>query len=207
MKTVFIAFFVCGVCGAHAQTIFSTLGAGDSYISNIGRAISGSQNDVTHSHGEWGWQFTAQESGDLREIRVGAHHLAGANQAMVRIYENGPGDTMGALLATYQTGNFPLFNDPARITVIGANGEVTFVAGQTYWIGMAPSALDTYAAWMDSDQGLFGRMSVSLDGTNYQYVNAMPYSAFSLSTVPEPGTVVVIGAAGLAIVRRRFRRV
>lgn len=209
MKRFFILFALTSCAVAQAQTLFSTLGPNDSYIENTGRSITGAQNVITQSYGEWGWQFTALESGPVVLIKVGAHHLLGTNSVAVKISTNGPGDTVGTQLASYSLVNLPEFNTQESIrSIYIQNPTVNLVAGNTYWIGMAPTHGDTFAAWMDSDQGMFGRMSVSGDGTNFSYVNNMPYSAFSISSVPEMSsttsmTLMSIGFAGLTAKRRK----
>jgi hypothetical protein len=73
---------------------------------------------------------------------------------------------------------------------------------------MQPTSTDTYAAWNDSDfdLNLNGRMAVSSDGTNYNYVNNMRYSAFSISTVPEPASMLVLAAPVMMMAKRRRTR-
>ena len=208
MRSRFLALaglFVLSV-SSHAQTVFSSLGAADSYVQNIGRAISGSQNSVTHLHGEWGWQFTALTTGLVREIKVGAHHLTGTNQARVKLLSNGPGDVLGSSLGSWTFGDMAPFNTTAPVIRINtAASGVQVLAGTKYWILMQPTAPDTYAAWNDSnfDLNLNGRMAVSSDGTNYNYANNIRYSAFSISTVPEPASMLMLGAPALVLARRR----
>ncbi|MEQ1821378.1 MAG: PEP-CTERM sorting domain-containing protein [Fimbriimonadaceae bacterium] len=206
MKPFLILSFALTVVASQAQTFFSTLGPGDSYIQNIGRAISGANNSITQLHGEWGWQFSAGATGLVRQIKVGAHHLTGANEAIIRIHANGAGDTMGTILGTYQFGNMAPFNTTAPVIQIGiANPTVQLNQGTKYWISMAPTSLDTYAAWNDCDTNQFGRMSVSSDGVNYSYVNNMPFSAFEMSAVPEPSTLAAFGLFAMILNRRRRR--
>lgn len=189
-----------------AQTLYSTLGPGGTYIQNVGRAISGSANPITHLHGEWGWQFTPVQSGIARRIEVGAHWLTGTNQAEVRLLSNGPGDTLGSVLGAWTFGGMAPFNTTAPVISIDAHlAAVQLTAGQKFWILMRPTATDTYAAWNDSNTGLTGRMAVSSDGVTYGYVNAMPYSAFAISSVPEPGVIVALSAGIFGALRRRKR--
>lgn len=207
MKAQLLLLVLLAGATAPAQSFFSTLGPGDSYIENVGRAVSGSANPITSSYGEWGWQFTSQATGAVAQLKVGAHWLTGANAVTVRIHANGPAESMGAVLGLYSVTGLPAFNTPEHITVIDiASPSVNLAAGTKYWVSMAPQSADTYAAWMDNDQSMFGRMSVSADGVNYNYVNTMPYSAFSLSAVPEPSTSAAILCGVLLIKRRRRNR-
>lgn len=206
MKLILFALALTTVAAAPAQTFFSTLAPGDSYLENVGRAVSGSSNSITGSYGEWGWQFTSLATGDVAQLKVGAHWLVGTNRVAVRIHSNGAGETMGSILASYSIADLPAFNAPEHVTVLNiANPSVHLTSGSKYWISMAPEQPDTYAAWMDSDQGRTGRMSVSSDGVNYGYVNNMPYSAFSLSAVPEPTSLIPLTGGILLLIGRRRR--
>ncbi len=189
-----------------SQTLFSTLGPGSAYIQNVGRAISGSANPITHLHGEWGWQFTPAVTGVARRIEVGAHWLVGTNQAEVRLLSNGPGDTLGSVLGAWTFGGMAPFNTTAPVIVIDTHlSPVELNAGQKFWMLMRPTASDTYAAWNDASTGMTGRMAVSSDGVTYGYVNSMPYSAFAVYAVPEPGVAIAVTMGVLGVLRRRRR--
>ncbi|HLO99345.1 MAG TPA: PEP-CTERM sorting domain-containing protein [Fimbriimonas sp.] len=200
------AAFLAGT--APATVLFTTLGPGQSYTQNVGRAISGVDNSVTSSHSEWGWQFQPVESGSLSVIKVGAHWLSGANEARVKLMSNEAGDVIGTELGQWTFGGMVPFNSIGTVITIDTSASnLSLTQGTSYWLVMEPSSLDTYAAWMDSsfDLNLNGRMAVSSDGTSYGYVNNMRYSAFAIESVPEPGSLLVLAIGGAHLLRRRKR--
>lgn len=206
MRIVLLSVFAVSVASAPAQMLFSTFGPGDSYIENVGRSFTGSQNSISPIHSDLGWQFAPTAGGIVREIKVGVRYWEGTNRARMHLHADSAG-FLGAELGSWEFGNMPLVNvipsPPVAVNTGASNLMLT--AGTRYWLVLSPYDETLYAAWMDNNQGMTGRMAWSNGVNNYGYLNNMPYSAFSLSSVPEPATLAVL-LPGLVWCARRRRQ-
>lgn len=204
MKTCLTLLALIGTGFCQAQTIFSTLGPGDSYIQNVGRSFSGVDNSFTHIHSDLAWQFTAGTGGQVGVIKVGVRYWEGTNHAKLSLLSDS-GDLLGSTLGSWDVLDMPLVGGTHPPMIVDASASnLTLTAGTKYWLMLSPFDTTIYAAWMDNDQSMFGRMAWSNAVNNFSYVNNMPYSGFSVSAVPEPASLVLV--VGLAAVATRKRR-
>ncbi|MCB0826444.1 MAG: hypothetical protein KDC26_09660 [Armatimonadetes bacterium] len=199
-----IAFFALIVPVTQAQTLFSTFGPGNSYIQNVGRSFSGADNSITHIHSDLGWQFSTTTSDYARSISLATRYWEGTNAATVRIHANTIDDRMGAILGEWQLNNMPFVNASSPPQTIDIAPSHLFLSStEKYWLVLSPPDSTLYAAWMDNNQGITGRMAWSNGVNNFSYVNNMPMSAFSISSVPEPSSLVALSLVPVVLRRRK----
>jgi hypothetical protein len=190
--------FLCGAaqqCWA-GDVLFNDFGSGYSYNIGNGWLVSGS----TSSYGAWteANEFTPTTSGTVGSVAFGVSLSSGTNAVTMELAENNggaPGTILESYTFTGQMGTFGSQNSPLIASSL-LNPYLT--AGTKYWIVAVPGASDTVAAWNLNNQGATGTELYSNDGEmTWNNYGKQPLGAFEILSVPEPGTVSLLGL-GLA---------
>ncbi|HRE93903.1 MAG TPA: PEP-CTERM sorting domain-containing protein [Fimbriimonadaceae bacterium] len=130
-------------------------------------------------------------------------HVTGTPQVTMRLYADNS-DTLGSQIDSYyvttvNTGSFGAGTEVITRDVSDAGWTVTAV--QNYWL-MAQSATDTWLAWnFSTDDGVYGRAVINNSGSP-GYFDGVGL-AIRLEAVPEPASMIALGAGLLAVARRR----
>ena len=194
-----------------ASVIYSNLGAGDSFHTAPGtypvwNLTSGGFIDRAASFTVPGNQDVLFESAEL-----GFHLQTGSNAATVRLATNVAGNIPGA---TIESINVLLPAPSANPTIIMATSSTTpiLTAGSTYWIIASVSVPGTMATWGVNNTGAIGDTATRTNFQNGQWflqptgptpslrVNA------SAARVPEPTTMLLVGAGLASAAFRRRKR-
>lgn len=199
-----LTFFVVLATISPAQALFTTFGPGESYQQNVGRSFSGVDNSFNHFHSDLGWQFSPTSSDFVRTISIAARYYEGTNSATIRLFTNAAQNQLGTEINSWQLTDMPLVNAIAPPQTINVSSSNVFLSSaEKYWLVLSPTDSTLYAAWMDNNQGITGRMAWSLGVNNFTYVDNMPLSAFAINAVPEPATFAVIASIATLAARKR----
>ncbi|HAY13524.1 MAG TPA: hypothetical protein DCY02_03525 [Armatimonadetes bacterium] len=148
-------------------------------------------------------QFQAGSSGSVAQMLIAMGHVTGTPQVTMRLYADNS-DTLGSQIDSYyvttvNTGSFGAGTEVITRDVSDAGWTVTAV--QNYWL-MAQSATDTWLAWnFSTDDGVYGRAVINNSGSP-GYFDGVGL-AIRLEAVPEPASMIALGAGLLAVARRR----
>jgi hypothetical protein len=179
--------------------IFNDFGAGDSYSSQNGLTIAGTQ--TTHGFEEWGEAFTPNHRFDLTEIIMALGWFGGRNGVTVSLDTNSNG-VPGKALASWSFSGLPGFGTTSNtVQMMTFAPGIVLQPGQTYWLVAAPSAGSTQAVWNLNSTGVTGLAAVN-SGTGWLTTTNVPSGAFEVlgqSVVPEPGTWFLFGTGLLAV--------
>ncbi len=202
MKLTLIGLGLAAASLSSAQVFVNTFGSGDTYNTGIGATISGSSSAVGSEFVQ-GFQFTSANTGSIGQMVIAMGHVAGTPQVTMRLYADNS-NTLGSQVGsdyttTVNSGSFGVGTEVITRDVSGAGWTVT--AGQNYWL-MAQSANDAWLAWnWSTDGGTYTRASINNGGApNYFNDTGL---AVRLEAVPEPASMIALGAGLLAVARRR----
>lgn len=186
------------------STAFTDLGLGGSYI-DTGFGVCGIAagcNPFFAFSLTQAMEFTASVGGTLSKIDVGLGYLSGTNSALVSVYSSDANGKPGVPLFSGTVMNQPPYSSasPILATLFATSGVL--VAGQNYFVVVAPGASDTSDGWNLNNQGVSGPVFESSNGSGFS-----PYptsngittlAAFDVNvntaTVPEPSTWLMLGA-------------
>lgn len=184
---------------AQAQ-IFDNFGGGNSYNGGIGWTISGPGSGVGDN--QQGEQFTAGQTALAGTLDIAMGHVTGTPSVTMSLYMDA-GGTIGSQVGTSvvvatNPGSFGAGTEYVSANVSGAGWNVT--NGSQYWL-VAVSASDAWHAWNWNSTGDTGGHWFNGGGYSTQ-----DHGAFRLTAVPEPATMIALGAGLAALAARRRRK-
>lgn len=204
MKLVLIGIGLAAASLSSAQVFVNTFGSGDTYNSGLGATISG-LGGMLASDISQGFQFQAGTSGSVAQMVIAMGHVNGTPQVTMRLYadnSNALGSQVGSDYTTsLNSGSFGAGSELITRNVSSAGWTMT--SGQNYWlVAVAPN--DGWLAWNYSTTGnTYTQVLVANGGApSYFGGNGM---AVRLDSVPEPASMIALGAGLLAVVSRRRR--
>ena len=204
MKLTLIGLGLAAASLSSAQVFVNTFGGGDTYNTGSGATISGLGGPIASEFVQ-GFQFSSANTGSIGQMVIAMGHIVGTPQVTMRLYADNS-NTLGSQVGsdyttTVNSGSFGGGTEVITRDVSGAGWTVT--AGQNYWL-MAQSANDAWLAWnLSTDGGTYTRASINNGGAP-SYFNDSGL-AVRLEAVPEPASMIALGAGLLAVARRRRR--
>ncbi len=203
MRLTLIGLALAAASLSSAQVFVNTFSSGDTYNTNNGATISGSSGRVGAEFVQ-GFQFTSANTGSIGQMVIAMGHVSGTPQVTMRLYadnSNTLGSQFGSdFTTTVNAGSFGAGTEVITRDVSAAGWTVT--AGQKYWL-MAQSANDSLLAWNFSTDGVVRRGTVIQNGGSPSYYDGGRGMAVRLEAVPEPASMIALGAGLLAVARRR----
>jgi hypothetical protein len=191
---------------AAANTIFDDFNAGNSYNCCTGWTVSGPGSPP----GQFisANEFTAGATASVTELDLAIGRVVGDGGGTAALYtvNNGvPGTLLGSwdFIAHQNVGNCCLFE------TININGGPTLTQGVDYFMVLTADN-STWDSWNQNTVGATGVDLYSTDNGNSWHSNGVTtLGTFRLegTTVPEPGTLVMLGSgivAAAAGLRRKF---
>jgi hypothetical protein len=193
--------FVSAGAVAQAQVIYDNFAAGNGYNGGTGWTISGA-GSVLGADNDQGEQFMAGASGAVQTLDIAMGHVTGTPSVTMRLY-NDAGGVLGAQNGSAATfavnpNSFGAGTEYISVNVLAAGWNVT--SGNMYWL-IADSANDAWLAWNQN--------STSTTGNHYfngSYSSGALHGAYRLTAVPEPATMIALGAGLAALAARRRRK-
>lgn len=195
-----VAALVVLSAGAHADISFDSFGAGDSFNTGSGWTIAGASGSLGTDYNT-GSRFTSATSGTVTTITAAIGYVNGTNTATLTLYADA-GGTLGAALGSWALANLPSFGSGSTV-VINAGNTASVAAGSDYWL-ICDSADDAWMAWNVNNQGLKADLYQSINNVP-TYYTAIDTCAMRIETtpVPEPASMLAIGAGIAAFARKR----
>ena len=192
-------------------TIFSNLGAGDSYNGSTGWTL-GTPDSGTDYFVDGSAFTVGATSLNLSTIEVAAGLTAGTNQLTINLDADSGGNP-GAVIESFTiNGAMPGFGSVSAGSLVTATSVLhpLLTAGSQYWVVLSvPNDGMTWAAWNQNSIGDTGPLCRSANGsplngsTNVR--GAMLITGLS-SSVPEPSSIVMVSTAAVMILGCGLRR-
>ena len=202
--SVLLTAAAISVC-AQAQIAYSSFLPGYDYDENTGYYITGADAPPKFVQ-TLAMGFESAASGQIDTISVAVGFLglgAGRDVRMTLFADDGTGQNFGSQLGFWEF--FDTADDPTgEVFHIQNNDAVSLNAGTFYWLYMEPLQTNGFHIWLYGDQNILCPALISHDGGNsfsYSKVNTAP--AMEMTVVPEPATLLALGAGLVLLLRRK----
>jgi hypothetical protein len=214
MLTCLLAFGIGHICRADSILYTNLASGGTVYDYNHGWNVIGAASPLTNPPGSQfapAFAFTPTSTAYLAGLDLALGHVAGTNAVTVDLMsdESGP----GAVLESWTVSGLPTNGICCPITALSGNGTVLLESGTTYWVAALPGDSVAFDSWAYNSTGASGTVFENMGSGWALYSSGVTVGAFEVqgeaSTIPEPGTLSLLGSGflGLAgMLRRRLRR-
>lgn len=206
MKFTLLGFGLAMASLSSAQVYIDTFGSGGIYDGQAGATIAGIDSPAGNELVQ-GFQFQAMESGPVRQMVLAMGHFQGTPEVTMRLFTDNGSNELGTQVGSP-------FTTAVNANSLGMGTEVitrnvtsagwTVTSGQKYWLH-AQAANDGLLAWnFAGDEILYWNVFI-LNGGTPLYSDENLAMAVRLEAVPEPASMIALGAGLLAVARRRRR--
>ena len=186
----------------HAATIYSDLGAGNSYSSSIW-IVQGS--GIFPGLYEDADPFTPLFSGALTQIDVPLECQGPSCSVTISLDSDSAG-LPGGILASWTLSGLPVSGTLETVT---ASSPVSLSAGTQYWIVLSPPFSSSGAGWFTNDIGVSGMYQNT--GSGWAALSGsftITAGAFDVQGVPEPSSIrLFAGGMGILALLKAARRI
>jgi hypothetical protein len=203
LKAVLLGSVLSLASPGHADVVFTDFGAGNTY----NHILAWATNNNNIGFQEVAMPFTPTENAQLTNAIVAFGYGVQGSAAIFNLYSNASG-TPGTLLASSSviTPSQPFNSATSDLTAVDfSSANIQLVAGTTYWLDADPT-FGGSTSWNETTSGS-GTFVYRTSPTAGWSSSAGTLGAFNINgVVPEPGSVLLFAASGLALlVRRRAR--
>jgi hypothetical protein len=203
-----LSLLLCATASA-TDVLYTTLGPNGEYDTGSGYFVDGSNyfNQVL------ALPFTPNATETMVDAVLALGNYAGSNSPVTAYLATDDGlNEPGTILATLtQQGTIPPFSSGGGLVTFNCGGCGTVNAGTQYWIIAQETDPNTEQAWMfayldQQGHGAFNQLG-SNSGPWSQYDSTISGFRVDGTTIPEPGTLIMLGSgivAAAAGLRRKF---
>lgn len=181
---------------AHATVIYSTFGPGNTFNTNDFVRIGPSGLPPAVNTGAYADEFTSPVNANVGSVSLALDTAlaipaaVGLNEFVVAIHSNSPTGP-GGILGTFTS---PIIPAGLGIFTFTSSTDIHLIAGTDYWLSLASPTFGGAADWFLNNQGIDNDIASRKNGV-WTVAGPSTALAFSINTVPEPGSTTLCATA------------